>query len=534
MQFSDRRLIFLCTLLIFGVIAAVLFLTQYPLSLDDGVRHIIMARFYRTEGFQAIAGWGEFFFAGYFAQTVLDPWFLADMSYVPFTLISDPTIALKTANMAFLLILLGSLLLFLKKYRSPPLLSCLLILLLFMGSRGFILRMLLARPFVVVSALFLLTLFLILERRYIALAFVIALTFLYSHLFIFAVMLCVISSFWLLFLRRSKDAVSVSISMLIGLAAGFVLHPHGVAYLSYLRDIFVKIPFSKHLNLGGELYGGLVDADIALFFVVFAILLLFTLIRSKNALQDIIRDRPEILLTCFLSAGFLGAYFIWVRAIDYLLPVALVLILQLATLRKDVQKDVLSIVRSPCSQKKKTGWRLCWWHIIVIVCAVNFGNVALTTFVDNPSRNPALYEAIKSVPAGSHVVNIEWEIFPVLLLNNDQVLYVRGMDPSFDYYHDPAAFALFEELNDWWSWQWSDIPGSWEGMKERLDKKRWRIQSLREREDVDLPDWVSRIRTRFDADYLVLHKGFHRKNIKNIQEFLPLHAESPAIAIFKL
>jgi len=76
-----KALPILATAFILIVIGGFLFSLNNPISWDDGLRHLAMAREMMVNGFGV--GWQKFFFAGYFSQHLLDPWFLANISYIP-------------------------------------------------------------------------------------------------------------------------------------------------------------------------------------------------------------------------------------------------------------------------------------------------------------------------------------------------------------------------------------------------------------------------------------------------------------------
>jgi len=542
---TSRAAFPLCGLFGFAALVLLLFLPQNPLSLDDGLRHFTIAQHYRERGVNEVNGWGEFFFTGYFAERELDPWFLADLVYVPFTFIPDPVIGLKVATLSFLLLFAGIFLLLMRRYRASPLLTCLLLMALFFASHGFTSRMLIGRPFVLATVMFLLAYFLILERRWILLGIVMTVTTLLSHLFVFSVFLCGSAVGWLFlqgrwcrdasphFARRAsrgrkkrlyKDSVSCVVFSAAGVLLGLFLHPQTAAYGTYLRDVFFVIPFSRRLGIGAEFGSGIFDADILLFLMLFLSLLLFTLCRVRGAHRRIPEERPEIFLTTFLVFSFLGAYLLWERAIDYLWPLLLLLVLQLASLTPAIEREALSFLMRPIGKK----WPIRWMQLLLCMFLVNAGSIAALNLIRDHTRNLTRYAAIESVPSGRTVLNVDWDLFPVLFFLNDRVTYARGMDPSFDYADDPQRYELLERIND--RWQWGDP------FRDRLDLTRMTFTLQRDREDIDLGIWIDDLRTSFNADYLVLQRRTHPKVTKALKDLphLSLYSESSAIAVFAL
>ena len=161
-------------LLILVVFGSILAFTKNPLSLDDGLRHFVLAERYRAEGIED-PSWSDFFFQGYFTRHRVDPWFLADLSYVPFTNFENRVTGIKAATFFFLCTLLFSVLLFLRRVKIRPVLGCIVLLLFFFGSSIFSFRLMLGRPFVLVTSLLLLVLYAVIERRWILLGFLLLL-----------------------------------------------------------------------------------------------------------------------------------------------------------------------------------------------------------------------------------------------------------------------------------------------------------------------------------------------------------------------
>jgi len=204
----QRKHFHLCCALIAVYFVVLLFGTRNPISIDDGLRHIVMAQHYRDQGIGNVNGWGVYFFSGYFAELSFDPWFLADLSYIPFTVLSDPVRSLKAYSLVSLALIFLSFLPLLRRYRAPPLLGCLSLLLLFFGSEMFLFRLLLARPYVFVTALFLFTYLCIVQRRFFLLLPVLAIATLFSHLFVFPLALCVAATLWFLALHEYRNSAS--------------------------------------------------------------------------------------------------------------------------------------------------------------------------------------------------------------------------------------------------------------------------------------------------------------------------------------
>lgn len=506
-------------------IVLLLFGTHNPLLLDDGLRHITIAKHYRergvggswalalparrsseSEGGSPVEGWGDYLFAGYFATHNFDPWFLADLAYVPFTFLPTMTVGLKVATVAFLLFLLACFFPFLCLYRVESTLALLTLLLLLFGSPIFLFRILIGRPFVIMTGLFLLTYFLVLRQRFFFLASVLVLGTLFSHLFIFPLGVAIVGSLWLFFSGQRRSALLCLFAALAGVLLGFLLHPHQAAYASWLITMFLRLPFSKGLGVGAELHSAFGFADIPVFLMGGVLSLLVLALHWRGLLWRSLRERPEIFFTGMLSLLFSIAFMLWVRAVDFLWPLMLLLLLQLVTALPEVRAEAMRVLHRRTSPQ---GCR--WLYLIVLLCFLNLVSVAVPFLKDDPWSSPKEYAAIESVRPGSHVLNVDWQIFPVLLSLNSSVEYARAMDPGLDYYTDPEGFAILDRITE---------RGLWE----------------REARRVDVTQWVKDLREHFDASYLAIVKNDHPTLISKLRTLptVAVFSESRGLVVFSL
>ncbi|TSC99780.1 MAG: hypothetical protein Greene101449_514, partial [Candidatus Peregrinibacteria bacterium Greene1014_49] len=234
-------------------------LSSSPTSWDDGLRHITMARVMREEGVNQT--WDRFLFGGYLSEHKVDPWFLADVSYIPFTIFSD-AVALKLYAAIAMAALFFALWYIIAPLKLPATWVTVLLLLVFLMP-GFYGRLLLARPFVWSTIFALLALDAVLRRRWISLGIVLCVATLFSQLFIFSLAFGVIGIGWLLTLGDRRSAARGLMSITLGTIAGVALHPHPFAYVQYIATVFLRIPFEAHtLNLGSEMYPGFFEGAV--------------------------------------------------------------------------------------------------------------------------------------------------------------------------------------------------------------------------------------------------------------------------------
>jgi len=527
----QRKHFLLCCVLIAAYFAILFSGTRNPLSIDDGLRHIVMAQHYRNQGIGNVDGWGVYFFSGYFAERSFDPWFLADLSYIPFTFLPDLVLGLKAHAFVSLCILFLSFISFFRLYRPPPILACLCLLLFFFGSYAFSSRLYITRPFILVTALFLLTYYFILRQRYGLLMLLLIVATLFSHLFIFPLALCFLATGWYILRREWRHAVGCFLSSTVGVVIGVLLHPHSSEYLSWMKNIFFIIPFSKQLHLGAEVSSGFGAGDVGVFLLLAVIFLLFFLLWMRGEWREAIERRPEMLLSTALVFVLFLAFSLWARAIDFLWPVILLLLLQLVTSTPGIERDVLQRLR--VRLHPSVGITLL--STIFILCFVVATEQVIGVLQNNSRNNLRVFAAIENIPSGSRVLNVDWDLFPVLLFLNSEVLYGRGIDPTLDYEEDPLVLALYSRLMER-----EDVTVLHPDLSLleslRTLRERWQQSASGSLPDFDASQWIHSVRRHFDADYLVLHRGRYVRVIEELRRLpdLPLFAESEAITIFTL
>src|SRR3989344_104036 len=513
-------------LLFFGGILAV---THNPLSLDDGLRHFVMAKEQLRLGIGAVT-WSRYFFLTYFIHHAVDPWFLANLSYVPFTFFTSSVAGIKAATFAFLCVLAFSFSLFLRRFPVTPFFTALIIFLFFFGSDTFGFRLMLGRPFVLVSALMLFVLHALITRRWLLLAVLLALSTLFSHLFIFPFGIAVIGSLWWLFICRHPRSVCASVfATMGGMTTGIILHPQSREYVLWMKNIFFVVPFSKELDLGGEIYNGLGFADAGVYLLLISCILLIFLLAVRQELANALHRRPEIILLGVLALLFFAAYLLWVRAIDLFWPMGVILLLSLVSATDGAMQDAKRFL---FSKQFPLGIRAM--HVVIVLFVITSAH-HLWLFVGNDDRRSvASFSAINAVPAGSTVFNADWEYFPVLFFLRSDLLYARGMDPTHDELPVRSLIAKLHEAKflpketlfsrEWFTELWS-----------RVDMKQLGIRRMGEK-DVDADAWLMELRSIAQPQYLALYRGAHPRLIQSLttSSGATLFSESRAMIIFSL
>lgn len=226
-----------------------------PFVLDDGIRHFTLASLLVRDGLPSFSGWGDFFFAGYFAEFNSDPWFLFDVILMP--LADLPLVfALKVFTVLSVAALLGAMWLLLRPLRLTAMQRSVLLLLFLLGENEFFIRLFLARPFNVITIIFILTIAAVLKKNWVAIFFLLCAATLFHYLFVFPLFVGIAGSIWLWITHEKHSAFRVFCAASLGVAAGLLLHPHTWNYLHFIVRVFPAVPFLRDIGLGMELEPG--------------------------------------------------------------------------------------------------------------------------------------------------------------------------------------------------------------------------------------------------------------------------------------
>jgi len=523
-QKAKSQLPYLVTALCLWVSFAVaLFASPDPVHSDDGLRHITIAQQFWSEG---IHTWQRYFFAGFFADRNFNPWFLSDLSYMPFAW-GDLVLGLKSATLAHVGILLLIFILLLRRLQIEPLLGSILLLLLVWGSDMYTWRLMLGRPFTLGVSVFLLLLWAILCRRYWMVTALTAVSVCLSHLFLFTLPLLCLGGVWLLAERKTpiKSAVLLFTASIFGLLLGFALHPQGSEYFKYLAGTFVSIPFSKNLDLGGEFASGLYQPDAA---VLFGISVLgISLIGLHSKLQGPPWDWAFLLS---LVAVFTLGYASWMRSIDYLWPLFL-----LASGRLLAITDKQKAVEAGLFHWRIWGIRPVW--IISTVCLVHFGLKVQTTLINSVEYPLSEFDQLRQVPTGARILNVDWDLFPPLMFFRPDLRYARGMDPTLDVKDNVTKWKLLDTINDRWDLRKEDQSWSefFKTLQERTDMSNFRMIWAREADNYNRDLWLAEVYRAYEPDYIVVSKRYPK--LAAYLEKAPglkLIAQSPRLSVYQI
>ena len=467
---------------ILAVLAGILLPLEYPVSWDDGLRHITMAREMLTNGFGI--GWSRFFYAGYLYEHLVDPWFLANFSYMPFVSFSDAT-ALHLYSLMSVAILLLTFWWVIRPFKLPPKWSSLLLLMLLLGDQLFTQRILIARPFVFTSAFTLIMIKVVLERRVLLAALCMLVATLFSQLFVFPLFVLGCGCLWIYTLGERKKSITLATAGLIGVFVGILIHPHSWEYMQYIVLVFSKIPFMKHIRLGGEMYSGFSSSN-SLFALVGAII-------SLTVTSLVVHGKPKLnacyksglIFVAIMFVLFYIMYFLWARAIDLLWPVGIVLLAVFLSQIHECITDFFSYrsKRLHCSYGTITCIFICT-ALLVHTFIIYTNNTERNQ--NHPLRGS---EEFALIEPNSRVLNLDWDLLPVFISIRPDLKFASGIDNTFAYLENEKGYEL---LSVYFSHTF-----------------------YLEKPIIDTSSWITQLLEHYPADYFLVW-GERSKNIRPV------------------
>ncbi|MDD5026379.1 MAG: hypothetical protein PHH13_03310 [Candidatus Peribacteraceae bacterium] len=426
-----------------GLIAFMLWPLENVPFQDDGIRHLTLARLMAEHGIGTFTGWGDFFFTGYFAHHNSDPWFLSEVLLIP--LASLPLVTgikwFIVLSSALLATVMGTAFRVLK---VPSGATALLIPLLLFGEAGFFLRLFLARPFILMSCVLVLVILAIVQRRTWALIPLLALAILLSHLFIFPLIASCIGVLWLLSVGDAPRARIAALSIVAGTGLGLLLHPQASAYLHYLFTVFLQPVFSQQMSHGTELWRGFgMGAHMTEPAAGAAILFVTCILARLKVPLSTLHERG-ITFTAFIATGLLFAFWLWIRSVEMLWPVLILLMGQLIGLAPSAPSLLLKKILP--SKFASGTLAIC---ALIIIMAHNIQSTSFYLLREDPKHTLVpVAEALKNIEPDAHVLNILWDTFAMLFAVRPDLKYATAMDSSFTAIEDQTGSILLDVTRD--------------------------------------------------------------------------------------
>lgn len=476
---------------------------QNPVALDDGLRHFAMARLMMEQGI-GNADWSQFFSYGYFAHYSVDPWFLSNLAFIPL-LPLGPVLALKIFAIVSIVLLITSFFYAFHSFRTPPLVAAIAIGLLLFFEPTFFYRLLLGRPFALVTPLAVVTLVAALRKQSILLCIALALSVLLSQVFLFPLLIALVCVVWRLSLREWREANKLFSWSLLGVFLGFFFHPHSQAYFFYMFDTFAHIPFIAGMQFGPEMHSGLfVSVRVGVMLAVI-ILLHGGLIRKKMTWREY--QEKGLSLLSFLTLFFLTLFFLWARAIDFLWPITILLLVRLLSVCPGLFTETLRCI----TPKKFVLSPIIGIVTILLLCSSSFSAVAKSLIMNDHERVLSVYtNALSSISSESKVLNVDWHFFMGAVVVRPDLQYATGIDPSYTYLDNPEALTLLAGLNT----------------------QKFQMSPTTE----EIRMWLQEIMMLYPSDTLVLFRKGHEAFIQQLETGLRMKdvSGSKEVAVFSL
>lgn len=445
---------------------------QNPISVDDGLRHFVMGQAWWS-GRASGTAWQAYFSSGYLSQHVVDPWFLSNVllgALAPLGLNG----ALLTYSLLLFLATLLIMLAGLRTVRTPLMTQCLLLPWLFALQPNFLYRVLLPRPYTLITVLSLAVLVSVLRRKIWWIAPLLFVAVLASQLFVFPALFVVAGVVWLTVLRERRLASQLALAGLMGIVAGFVCHPTGAAYWQYSLEVFLRIPFlSAQVGPSGEMQSEVLFSP----FVLLAVILLSVgIVRIRQSARWPRAVQEGLPLLFGLTAVFFLLFLRFGRAIDFLWPLC---ILTLGAVLAHADPGQWS-----------AAWRRRAVLGSVLLCLISGLNVlgisGRLRATDADRDLSAVARTLQAVPPGARVLNPDWQFFAPALAVRSDVRYVAGIDPVFTFLVDPAGHRYLRQMP-------ADDPH-------------------------DVAAWLEGLRAAFPGDFLILLRALHADTVRQLEQ----------------
>jgi hypothetical protein len=394
-----------------------------------------MGKAMAEQGIFAMQGWKQWFFTGYWADHPVDPWWLSDVLYIPFASLSV-TLAAKAFALVSSAVLGAVFLLCLFALGVRPRMAALFVFLLFFCHREFSFRLLLGRPFPIMTALTLFLLPVIIRRWWMATFILLLVATLLSHLFLFSFGVVVIGAIWLWAIEERKAALLQIFAAAAGILIGLFLHPGSASYVSYLLFAFLRAPLIGAPDVGNEIRSGFGTGSTLFPLIGFVIMVQVLLWRERLLSQG----RGHLLFLDIVALFFVLQFFLWERAIDYAWPIALL------TLAASIARTPDIVTHRLASYVPQEFRRARLWLAVIVLLGISSSvplAVAMVRYNGASSLQP-YRDALAVVPSGSRVFNVRWDVFPALVAVRPDLRYAVAFDPMFISVDYPRTFVLLE------------------------------------------------------------------------------------------
>ncbi len=483
--FSPSILPYLAVILSLCLVWLLLLQLENPVSLDDGLRHFAMARLMTEQGI-GTAEWSQFFSHGYFAHHSVDPWFLSNLAFIPL-LSFGPVLALKLFALCSVFLLLISFLYACSVFRASPLVTAVGIGLLLFFDPSFFYRLLVARPYELVTPFAVIIIAAAISKRSFLIGIALTLCVLLSQIFIFPLLIALLAVAWRISLRDWREAGTLLFWISFGVLIGFWLHPDSLEYVLYMHDTFLRIPLLPGVRLGVEMQSGFVLGSRVV--VVLGILTLLHVVLLKEGMTYRKYLQSGLFFLAALTGLFTVLFFFWARSIDFLWPILILLLV----LSLSVSPGIFSrTIAAMLPRKFCPSLRIRVFVLFLLLSSV-FLAMAYTLTATDADRSLEVYaQALQNIPADSSMLTVDWHFFMPAVLVRPDLKYATGIDPSYTYLDNPRVLELLASLG---TPKFKSSPT-----------------------ESDLREWLQNILALYPSDYLVLFRSKHAAVIDQFEK----------------
>lgn len=501
MRLSQRNILPVIIIAFSTVIFASVFVGLHaPTSLGDGIRHHTLASRLSQNGVSSFAGWGDILYQGYFSLHNSDPWFLTHILLMPLSVTDIMTAQRIFILMSIVLVSLAMLYAMRPLNLSATTQAVFLALLLF-GHVQFSMRLLLGRPLILMVAMSIVIWSTVLQKKAVTAGVLLCIATLLSHLFIFPFFIVLCASIWLWTLREKHDAICMATAGVAGIALGFVLHPQSMEYMHFFFTVFLRIPFLQNLPLGTELKSGVGRMATPFALSGSAILLTYYAVRMCNITKKELQA-GGVTLTAFIALVFLFGLCLWVRMLDFLWPILLLLLAQILSLTPNLAVKTAQALLPSFALRHHMPLL-----ILLSILSVHTGKMHHSFRSTDSERLLSHFSVpLQNISADSKILNIDWDLFPALFTVRPDLRYARGMDPSLDFVADPSFMNVLMQIRN-------SHP-----------------------ENVNWESWAAALEQKYPSDFLVIRIPVHKNvlpYIRAVSRFTEVET-SEEIAVFKM
>ncbi len=246
------------------------------------------------------------------------------------------------------------------------------------------------------------------------------------------------------------SAVNRKLLFSIGLGnlAGIIINPYFPQNIKFYWVQFVEIGivnYQKFLNVGREWLPAdpvnILNTALIILSAWTLAWVLFVINRKQLTVNQIFFG--------LLSFTFLCLTLKSLRYVEYFIPLAVIFIAYIFTLKKD---SIINIVQQLNELKTRILYLISYIIIVALVgvhLILNFS--AIVVYLRNIPFNyleAGMQYVHDKIPAGTVIAHASWSNWPNMFYHDDTHLYLNGLDPTFSYKFNPEIHKAWDKINN--------------------------------------------------------------------------------------